>query len=37
MKPSPYRNRSIEENLKLFEGMKMGLYDEGSRCLRAKM
>lgn len=36
-KESPYRNRSIEENLELFEGMKAGLYPEGSRSLRAKI
>jgi glutaminyl-tRNA synthetase len=34
---SPYRNRSVEENLQLFEGMKNGAYDEGSRVLRAKI
>lgn len=34
---SPYRNRSIEENLSLFEGMKNGDFDEGSRVLRAKI
>lgn len=34
---SPYRNRSIEENLKLFEGMKNGDFPEGSRVLRAKI
>jgi len=34
---SPYRNRSVEENLKLFEGMKNGDFDEGSRVLRAKI
>ncbi len=36
-KESPYRNRSVEENLELFEGMKAGLYPEGSRSLRAKI
>ena len=36
-KESPYRNRSIDENLELFEGMKAGLYPEGSRSLRAKI
>lgn len=36
-KESPYRNRSIEENLALFIGMKDGLYDDGSRVLRAKI
>jgi glutaminyl-tRNA synthetase len=34
---SPYRDRSIEENLDLFEGMKNGEYPEGSRVLRAKI
>jgi len=36
-KESPYRNRSIEENLELFEGMKSGAYPDGSRVLRAKI
>ncbi|WP_419176529.1 glutamine--tRNA ligase/YqeY domain fusion protein [Desulfosediminicola sp.] len=36
-KESPYRNRSIEENLELFEGMKAGEYPDGSRVLRAKI
>jgi len=36
-KESPYRNRSIEENLKLFEEMKNGKYEDGSRVLRAKI
>ena len=34
---SPYRNRSIEENLKLFEGMKNGEFKEGEHVLRAKI
>ena len=34
---SPYRNRSVEENLKLFEDMKNGLCEDGSRVLRAKI
>lgn len=34
---SPYRNRSVEENLKLFEQMKNGEFPEGSRVLRAKI
>jgi glutaminyl-tRNA synthetase len=34
---SPYRNRSIEENLTLFEGMKRGEYAEGDHVLRAKI
>ncbi len=33
----PYRNRSVEENLRLFEGMKNGDYPEGSHVLRAKI
>ena len=34
---SPFRNRSIEENLQLFEGMKNGEFPEGSKVLRAKI
>ena len=34
---SPYRNRSIEENLKLFEEMKEGKYKDGEKVLRAKI
>ena len=34
---SPYRHRPIEENLQLFEGMRAGEYEEGSRVLRAKI
>lgn len=34
---SPYRNRSVEENLDLFERMNKGEFDEGSRVLRAKI
>jgi glutaminyl-tRNA synthetase len=34
---SPYRNRSIEENLDLFERMKNGEFPDGSRLLRAKI
>ena len=34
---SPYRNRSIEENLELFENMKNGMYKEGEKVLRAKI
>jgi glutaminyl-tRNA synthetase len=34
---SPYRNRSVEENLTLFEGMKAGEFPDGSRVLRAKI
>jgi len=36
-KDSPYRNRSIEENLDLFERMKKGEFPDGSRTLRAKI
>ena len=36
-KDSPYRNRSIEENLDLFERMKNGEFPDGSRVLRAKI
>ena len=36
-KDSPYRNRSIEENLALFRRMKAGEFPEGSRTLRAKI
>ena len=36
-KESPYRNRSVEENLKLFEHMKNGEFEDGSKCLRAKI
>ena len=34
---SPYRTRSVEENLKLFEEMKNGVYADGSKVLRAKI
>ena len=34
---SPYRNRSVEENLDLFQRMTAGEFDEGSRVLRAKI
>ncbi len=34
---SPYRNRSVEENLSLFEDMKNGKFEEGTRTLRAKI
>ncbi len=34
---SPYRNRTIEENLQLFEGMRNGEYPDGARVLRAKV
>lgn len=36
-KGSPYRNRSVEENLDLFERMKNGEFADGSRTLRAKI
>ncbi|MCR5104350.1 MAG: glutamine--tRNA ligase/YqeY domain fusion protein [Eubacterium sp.] len=36
-KNSPYRDRTIEENLKLFEEMKNGVYEDGSKVLRAKI
>ena len=36
-KESPYRNRSIEENLRLFEEMKEGVYPDGAKVLRAKI
>lgn len=34
---SPYRDRSVEENLELFEKMKNGVFPDGSRVLRAKI
>ena len=34
---SPYRDRTIEENLELFESMRSGAFEEGSRVLRAKI
>ena len=36
-KPSPYRNRSVEENLDLFERMKNGEFPDGAKTLRAKI
>ena len=36
-KDSPYRNRSVEENLNLFERMRAGEFPDGSRVLRAKI
>ena len=36
-KESPYRNRSVEENLALFEDMKNGKYADGEKVLRAKI
>jgi len=35
--PSPYRDRSIEENLRLFEEMKDGKYGDGTKVLRARI
>lgn len=34
---SPYRSRSVEENLELFENMKNGMYKDGEKTLRAKI
>ncbi|MDR2835260.1 MAG: glutamine--tRNA ligase/YqeY domain fusion protein [Bacteroidales bacterium] len=34
---SPYRNTSVEENLRLFEEMRLGMHDEGAMVLRAKI
>ncbi len=36
-KDSPYRSRSVEENLRLFEEMKAGKYGDGEKVLRAKI
>jgi glutaminyl-tRNA synthetase len=36
-KNSPYRDRTVEENLKLFEDMKNGVYADGAKVLRAKI
>ena len=36
-KNSPHRNRSVDENLKLFEDMKSGKFSDGSKVLRAKI
>jgi len=36
-KESPYRNRSVQENLELFERMRKGEFPDGSRTLRAKI
>lgn len=36
-KESPYRNRSVEENLQLFEEMRAGKYPDGAKVLRAKI
>ena len=36
-KDSPYRDRSVEENLELFENMRAGKYADGEKVLRAKI
>ncbi|GHB10451.1 glutamine--tRNA ligase/YqeY domain fusion protein [Salinicola rhizosphaerae] len=36
-RPSPYRERGVEENLALLEGMREGEFDEGTKVLRAKI
>jgi glutaminyl-tRNA synthetase len=36
-KESPFRNRSVDENLELFEGMKNGKFKDGEKVLRAKI
>ena len=36
-KPSPYRDRTVEENLELFEQMRAGKFDDGECLLRAKI
>ncbi len=36
-KPSPYRDRSVEENMELFSAMKAGQFDAGEHVLRAKI
>jgi glutaminyl-tRNA synthetase len=36
-KESPYRNRTVEENLLLFQQMKQGIYKDGEKVLRAKI
>ena len=36
-KNSPYRDRTVDENLKLFEDMKNGVYKDGEKVLRAKI
>ncbi|MGE2624612.1 glutamate--tRNA ligase family protein, partial [Escherichia coli] len=36
-KNSPFRDRSVEENLALFEKMRAGGFEEGKACLRAKI
>ncbi|MBK1439775.1 glutamine--tRNA ligase/YqeY domain fusion protein [Parapedobacter sp. ISTM3] len=36
-KPTPYRDRSVEENLRLFEAMRDGKFPDGAKVLRAKI
>jgi glutaminyl-tRNA synthetase len=36
-KESPYRNRTVDENLDLFERMRAGEFDDGAHVLRAKI
>lgn len=36
-KESPYRNRTVEENLEIFEGMRKGTFKDGEKVLRAKI
>ena len=36
-RPSPHRDRSVDENLELFEGMRRGDFEEGEHVLRAKI
>ena len=36
-RPTPYRNRNVEENLRLFEEMRAGRYRDGEKVLRAKI
>ena len=36
-KESPFRNRPIEENIKIFEAMRLGAFQDGERVLRAKI
>ena len=36
-RPSPYRDRSVEENMKLFHEMRDGKYADGEKCLRVKV
>ncbi len=35
--PAPFRDRSVERNLALFEKMRTGGFEEGKTCLRAKI